>query len=109
PEAAAGFEEALEALRHLPESRERRAQAIDLHLDASAALIAVGAPPRSTDHAREAQALAESLGDERRLGWALAHLANRAWYTGDPESALEMSQRVPDIAVSNQDVGLEIS
>ena len=69
----------------------------------------MGAPARSTDHAREAQALAESLGDERRLGWALAYLANRAWYTGDPESALEMSQRVLDIAVSYQDVGLEIS
>ena len=109
PEAADGFEAALEALRHLPESRERRAQAIDLHLDASAALIAMGGSARSTDHAREAQALAESLGDDRRLGWSLAYLANRAWFRGDPESALEMSERVLDIAVSHQDVGLEIS
>ena len=37
-EAAAGFEQALAALRHLPESRARTEQAIDLHLDASGAL-----------------------------------------------------------------------
>ena len=71
-EAAAGFEQALDALRHLPESRERTEQAIDLHLDASGALVAAGEQAKSTDHAREAEALAEALGDERRLGRALA-------------------------------------
>ena len=71
-EAAAGFEQALDALRHLPESRERTEQAIDLHLDASGALLAVGEPAKSIEHAREAEVLAETLGDERRLGRALA-------------------------------------
>ncbi len=37
-EAAAGFDQALDALQHLPESRARTEQAIDLHLDASVAL-----------------------------------------------------------------------
>jgi predicted ATPase len=36
-EAAAGLDQALDALRHLPESRGRAEQAIDLHLDGSMA------------------------------------------------------------------------
>ena len=36
------FEQALDALQHLPESRERTEQAIDLHLDASGALAVNG-------------------------------------------------------------------
>jgi tetratricopeptide (TPR) repeat protein len=68
-----------------------------------------GALARSTEHAREAQALAESLGDEQRLGWALACLANRAWNAGEPDSALEISQRVLDIAIGQHDVDLQIS
>ena len=92
-EAAAGFEQALDALRHLPESRERTEQAIDLHLDASGALVATGELAKSTDHAREAEVLAEALGDERRLGRALCRLATRAWIAGDPDRALELGQR----------------
>ena len=77
-EAAAGFEQALDALRHLPESPERTEQAIDLHLDAGV-LVAPGELANSTDHVREAEALAESLRDERRLGQALVLLATLAW------------------------------
>ena len=70
-EAVAGFEQALDALRHLPESRERTEQAIDLHLDASRDLVVSGEQAKSAEHARGAEALAEALGDERRLGRAL--------------------------------------
>ena len=38
-EAAASFDQALDALRHLPESRAWTEQAIDLHLDAGGALL----------------------------------------------------------------------
>ena len=78
-EAAAGFEQALDALRHLPESSERTEQAIDLHLDAGGVLVAPGELANSTDRVREAEALAESLRDERRLGQALGLLATLAW------------------------------
>src|SRR6516165_6127713 len=74
-EATAYFEQALDALRHLPQEPEWQERAIDLHLDASHDLLMLGEQTKSVDHARQAEALAESLGDERRMGWALAFLA----------------------------------
>ena len=74
-EAAADFDQALEALRHIPEGRERTEQAIDLHIDASVALGSMGTVVKGTEHSRQAEALAEALGDGRRQGRALARLA----------------------------------
>ena len=104
-EAGAGFEQALDALRHLPESPERTAQAIDLHIDVGGALVGTGEWAKSTDHVREAEALAEVLGDERRRGRALAELAARAWNAGDPDRALELGQRA--LAFAQDDVSLQ--
>ena len=78
-EAAASFDLALAALQHLPESRARTEQAIDLHLDASGALLAASGPAKSIDHAREAEVLAAAIGDARRQGQALTSLAGRVW------------------------------
>jgi tetratricopeptide (TPR) repeat protein len=105
-EAVARFEQALEALQHLPESRARTEQAIDLHLEAGGARLAAGGWAKSTDHVREAEALAEALGDERRQGRALVELAIRAWTAGDPDRALELGQRA--LAIAHDDVSLEI-
>jgi class 3 adenylate cyclase/tetratricopeptide (TPR) repeat protein len=108
-QAAAGFKQALSALRHLPEGRERTEQAIDLHLDASAALVAAGEQAKATEHARRAQALAEALGDERRLARALARLADRAWNAGDADRALDLHQRALAIAIRHNDLSLQTS
>ena len=108
-QAMASFEQALDTLRHLPEGREQTEQACDLHLDASGASMPLGELAKSTSHARQAQALAESMGDERRLGWALAVLAHRAWYSGDSDLTLTMGQRALTIASSLRDAALERS
>ena len=92
-EAVTGFEQALAALHHLPGSRERTAQAIDVHLEASVPRRHQGEWARCTDHVREAEVLAEALGDEHRLGGALMHLTRIAWNSGDPDRALEMGGR----------------
>jgi DNA-binding NtrC family response regulator/tetratricopeptide (TPR) repeat protein len=105
-EAVARFEQALDALQHLPESRARTEHAIDLHLEAGGARLAAGGWAKSTDHVREAEALAEALGDERRQGRALVELAIRAWTAGDPDRALELGQRA--LALAHEDVSLEI-
>ena len=69
----------------------RTEQAIDLHLDASSALSPTGrARAKCTDHVREAEALAEALGDERRLGGPCLHLTSIAWSSGDSDRALEL-------------------
>ena len=93
---------------HLPESRERTEQAIDLHLDANGALVGAGGfgLAASTDHLRVAEALAEALGDARRRGRVLSELAVRVWMAGDPDGALELGQRALAIAISQNDVSL---
>src|SRR6516164_662012 len=108
-EAAACFEQALDALRHLPQRREWQERAIDLHLDASLALLALGARAKTVYHARQAEALAESMGDERRLGRAFAFLAVRAWQWGDSDRGLELGQRALAIAIRLNDVSLQTS
>lgn len=69
-ESAACFEQALEALQHLPESRETIEQAIDIRFDLRTSILPLGEVTRMRDHLRDAQALAEALGDQRRLARA---------------------------------------
>src|SRR5262249_25833169 len=106
-EAVVAFEDALDALRHLPVSRERTEQAIDIHLDVSGALLPEGALAESLKHADEARALAETLGDQRRLAWVLVPLSNRAWLSGDSHRALEVGERARAIAADLGDTVLQ--
>ncbi|HSF01549.1 MAG TPA: hypothetical protein VLA62_00975, partial [Solirubrobacterales bacterium] len=108
PEAAAGFEQALDALRQLPESPDRLSQAIDLRLAAFGALAPAGALARIPNHLREAQTLADTLSDERQLGRVLVALGNYAWVSGDSERALEVCQRALVIATGLGDVQLRL-
>ncbi len=81
-EAASYFEQALTALGHLPESRETREQAIDLHFNLRSPLVALGERERVLEHLRAAEALANALGDERRLARVNAYIARRALGAG---------------------------
>jgi class 3 adenylate cyclase/tetratricopeptide (TPR) repeat protein len=105
-EATAYFEQALDAVRQLPPQLEWQERAIDLHLDASRALLALGERAKSVDNARHAEALAESLGDERRLGRAIMVLAERAWNWGESDRGLELGHRALAIAIRLNDVSL---
>jgi tetratricopeptide (TPR) repeat protein len=108
-EATAYFEQALDALRHLPPHPEWQERAIDLHLDASNALLVSGERAKTVDQAHEAEALAESLGDERRLGRALATLASRAWLWGDSDRVLDLGHRALATAIRVNDIPLQTS
>ena len=66
-EAVAAFEQALMALQHLPQSRARHEQAIDIRLDLRSALLPLGDHARMFDHVCAAEPLAEALGDPHRL------------------------------------------
>jgi class 3 adenylate cyclase/tetratricopeptide (TPR) repeat protein len=103
-EGATCFEQALDALAHLPESRERTELASDLHAHAVPAQLTGGASEKSRQHAREAEALAVALGDTRRLGWALVWQALCAFVVGDSDLAREQSQRA--LAIGHDDVDL---
>src|SRR5262249_4640731 len=74
-EALACFERALVALKNLPESRETLERAIDLRLDIRNALMPLAENERISGYLREAEALAQTLNDQRRLGWVSAYIA----------------------------------
>jgi class 3 adenylate cyclase/tetratricopeptide (TPR) repeat protein len=107
-EAAAYFEQALGALTHLPDSRERHEQAIDLRLDLRPALAPFGEMGQIFPYLRDAERLAEALGDQRRLGRALFYMTRAFWEMGDQERALDTGQRVFSLANDLDDFSLQI-
>jgi class 3 adenylate cyclase/tetratricopeptide (TPR) repeat protein len=107
-ESLSFFEEALRALGHVPESREAKAQAIDLRLDSRVVLAPLGQYDRILDYMREAEILARELGDRRRLGLVLADMGARLRNVGDHRHALEASQQALDIAGELGDPGLQV-
>jgi tetratricopeptide (TPR) repeat protein len=92
-EASAHFEQALECLERLPVSRERSERAIDVRLELRGPLTALSDFPRLLDLFRRAHALAEALGDERRLLQVSVYLSSFLRWVGDHERARELGER----------------
>ena len=107
-EAVVCFEHALAALAHLPERRETIEQAIDLRCDFRNALVPLGELGRVLDFLREAEKLAEALGDRRRLGQISSHLAAYFITTGEPDRAIDASRRMLDLATALEDAPLRL-
>jgi tetratricopeptide (TPR) repeat protein len=107
-EAGMCFEQALEALRHLPESHDTVAQAIDLRLDLRNALHALGESARMFAILREAERLAETLDDHQRLAAISNHLSNYFMWMGAPDRAVEASQRALMHAMACGDVTSQV-
>ena len=108
-EAASGFEQALTALQHLPETRETLERAIDLRFDLRTALFPLGEFERILDYLHEAEGLARTLDDQRRLGQVFVYLCNNLGMTGHPTEALAFGQRAQAIAESLGDVPLQVT
>jgi len=106
-EAVVCFEQALAALEHLPNSRTATEQAIDLRLGLRPALNALReAPGRMLDHLRRAETLAQTLGDQRRLGRVYAEMGATCWLTGEVDRAIVYGQRALALATTFGHVGL---
>jgi len=103
-EATVSFARALSALQQLPENRDTREQAIDLRLALRTALLPSGTFGRILEVLREAETLAESLNDPRRLGQVAFFMTIYFYHTGDPERAMTVGQRA--LALTSGDVGL---
>jgi tetratricopeptide (TPR) repeat protein len=102
------FEQALDALAHLPETRDTREQAIDLRFDLRTALFALGEQSRIGAHLREAEILAEALGDQRRLGRVSSYMSAHFQAAGDQERAIVSGQRALAIAEALGDFALQL-
>jgi predicted ATPase len=97
-EAIARFEQALVALAHLPDDPDRIGQAIDLRFDIRNALVPLGAIGETAPHLREAETLAKSLGDRRRLARLAIYLTSYLWGQADYDGAIEWGQRAVALA-----------
>jgi tetratricopeptide (TPR) repeat protein len=108
-EAVVCFEQALTALGHLSETRETLEQAIDLRFDLRTALFPLGEFDRIFGCLREAEGLARTLDDQRRLGQMSVHMCHNLWATGHPTEALRFGQRAQALAESLGDVPLQVT
>ena len=99
-EAARSLEQALVALKGLPETRESLEQAIDIRLGLRTSLFVLGDIRRGLDFLHEAEDLAHKVDDPRRLGLVLAYLAVNTWTTGYPLEAQAFAQKA--LAIANK-------
>ncbi len=107
-EAGACFEQALGALPHLPEDRETLEQAVDLRVELRHALYPLGELGRVFEYIHQAETLARTLGDQRRLGRVSAYMAHYFWAAGEPDRAISAGQRALEIAEMLGDFALRI-
>jgi class 3 adenylate cyclase/tetratricopeptide (TPR) repeat protein len=107
-EAIAHLEQALGALRRLPETRETTELAIDIRLDLRNALSPLGDRARIEEHLHEAEGLARTLGDQHRLGRIASGMATQCLYRGDYEGAVKFGQEALSIGRTLGDRSIEV-
>jgi len=107
-EAATCFEQALDALQKLPAHPDTIAESLDLRFDLRTALMPLGEFGRLWTVLDEAEALAEAVGDQRRLGHALNYKAMQFVHAGDLATALKTGRRALAIGESQADVATQV-
>jgi tetratricopeptide (TPR) repeat protein len=108
-EAVKFFEQALGVLATLPATPESLEQAIDLRLDLSTSHTPLGEFERSIDYLREAESLARTIDDQRRLAQMSVYMCHNLWVIGHPRDALAFGQRGRRVAESLGDVPLQVT
>ena len=106
-EAVTAFEQALQALAHLPEPGDTRELAIDLRLALGNSLSVLGEYGRWRALLGEAEALARVLADRARLGRVLDGMARVTRRTGDSDGAIAAGEQALDLAVALGDSTLQ--
>jgi tetratricopeptide (TPR) repeat protein len=107
-EAIAHLEQALGALRRLPETRETTELSIDLHFDLRNAFLPFGDVARMGEHLQQAEVLARTLGDQRRLARIATFMVIQYLATGDYDQAIRFGQEALAIARSLGDRPTEV-
>jgi predicted ATPase len=107
-EAVTSFEQALQALAHLPEHSDTRRLAIELRLALDPPLRALGEQRRRLALLGEAEALARALDDRVRLGRVLASMALVLRAMGDLDGAIAAGQQALNLAAALGDSALQV-
>ncbi len=109
-EAVSCFEQALTALHLLPDTRQKIERAIDLRLDLRQSLFPLNELATVWRYLQEAEGLARTLDDPRRLGWVSAYMSGHHVHTGGHVTEVRtLAQRVEAIAERLGDVPLQIA
>jgi class 3 adenylate cyclase/tetratricopeptide (TPR) repeat protein len=101
-QAGVYFDQALEALTRLPESRATMEQAVDLKFARSSPFIALGELDRHISCSEEALQLAKRLGDPHRLARITSAVGNALWQRGENARAREF---VDSVLVVSESLG----
>ena len=107
-EAVDCYERAMVALHYLPETRETLEQAIDLRFDLRTSLWPLGELDRVVGYLREAETMAETLADQRRVGYASVYMEHFLWMTGHSGEARTCAQKAQAIADTLGDFPLQV-
>jgi class 3 adenylate cyclase/tetratricopeptide (TPR) repeat protein len=107
-EAVGYWEQALEALAHLPANRTTTEQAVDVRCDLAVALQPLGQYAQGLPHLREAETLAAGLADHHRLGRIYRCIAGTFRMLQDYEPALAYCQRAHAMATALGDVDIQM-
>jgi class 3 adenylate cyclase/tetratricopeptide (TPR) repeat protein len=105
-EAADYFEDAAATFDRLPSTRETVEQAIDVRFELRTALQVARAFDRQKTCLDDATRLAETLGDQRRLGYALMFAGLRATLSEDCAEGFRLGQRALAIGEALGDLGI---
>jgi class 3 adenylate cyclase/tetratricopeptide (TPR) repeat protein len=107
-EAATYFEQALEALRHLPQQRATLELAIDLRLELRPSLVTLEEHEAIVGHLNQAETLARELGDKWRLGRVFADMCAYFIREGEHQRAVNAGEDALAIATELGDFGFQI-
>jgi tetratricopeptide (TPR) repeat protein len=105
----ASFEQALQALAHLPEPGDTRVLAIELRLALGGTLSQLGEYGRHLALLGEAEVLAKALDDRAQLGRVLAWMPSVRRITGDYDGAMAAGRQALELAAELGDSAVQMS
>jgi class 3 adenylate cyclase len=107
-EAVACFEQALHAMARLPDNQEMQERAFDLRMELRPWLAPLGDYDRVLTLLQEAERLARSLNDRKRLGLVRAYMTDCFRLTGNNEQAIACGAEALALATEVGDLRLTI-
>ncbi len=108
-EAVAHYQRALDALAHVPVTRESVRAAIDARLALRAPLWRGGQLERLLEVFREAEALGTEHNETERLDVVYSFFLQYYWAKGEYDRAIGYGQRCLETGARRHDVGLEVT
>jgi class 3 adenylate cyclase/tetratricopeptide (TPR) repeat protein len=107
-DARSWFDQALDALKALPDSRATLEEGVEIHSALRPVLVQLGEVRQALARLREAETLAEGLKDDGRRGWVCAFISHQHVFLGELDDALVTATRALEIARRLGDLRLHI-